>query len=54
MAVDFNQIKELVDRFDELEARGEFSKYTEAETKTKFIEPLFEALGWNICAPFKQ
>jgi type I restriction-modification system DNA methylase subunit len=48
MAVDFNQIKELVDRFDELEANGEFSKYTEAETKTKFIEPLFEALGWNI------
>ena len=48
MAVDFNQIKELVDRFDELESRGEFSKYTEAETKTKFIEPLFEALGWNI------
>jgi hypothetical protein len=48
MAVDFNRIKELVDRFDELEAKGEFSKYTEAETKTKFIEPLFEALGWNI------
>lgn len=48
MVVDFNQIKELVDRFYELEAKGEFSKYTEAETKTKFIEPLFEALGWNI------
>ena len=48
MAIEFNKIKELVNRFNELEATGEFSKYTEAETKTKFIEPLFEALGWNI------
>ncbi len=46
--IDYASIKELVDRYRELQENGELKRYNEAETKTKFIEPLFEALGWNI------
>ncbi len=46
--IDYVSIKELVDRYRELQENGELKRYNEAETKTKFIEPLFEALGWNI------
>jgi len=48
MTVNYGAIKELVDRYNELERSGEIKKYNESTTRTKFIEPLFEALGWNI------
>ena len=48
MIVDIQSIRNLVQRYHELETSGEIRRYNEAETKTKFIEPLFETLGWNI------
>jgi len=48
MTINYDAIKKLIDDFNEIEKSEEFKKYNEAMTKTKFIEPLFEALGWNI------
>ena len=45
--VDFERIKELVSKYDQIEQSGEIRKYNEESTKTDFILPLFRALGWN-------
>ncbi|MCX5782091.1 MAG: N-6 DNA methylase [Elusimicrobia bacterium] len=41
------KIKELVDKYEAEKAADKIKRYTEAETKTGFIEPLFQALGWD-------
>ena len=41
------KISELIERFSQAEASGSLPDYNEAETKTGFIEPLLQALGWN-------
>jgi len=40
------QIKELVEKYNRV--IKENRKYSEADTKAEFIEPLFEALGWDV------
>jgi type I restriction-modification system DNA methylase subunit len=40
-------IKKLVEKYEAEKAAGKIDKYSEEETKRGFIEPLFEALGWN-------
>ncbi len=42
------QIKELLEKYDKVVEEKRFGKYTEADTKAEFIEPLFEALGWDV------
>ena len=46
--IDTDLISDLVANFKELQQSGGTGRYNEAETKTSFIEPLFEALGWNV------
>jgi len=41
------KIKQLVEKYESEKSKGKISQYTEAETKTGFIEPLFQALGWD-------
>jgi len=41
-------VAELVEKFRLAEQSGVVKKYTEADTKKNFIEPLFSALGWPI------
>jgi type I restriction-modification system DNA methylase subunit len=41
------KIKDLVAKYEAEKAAGKITKYSEEETKRGFIEPLFEALGWN-------
>ena len=41
------QIQKLIEKYEAEKAAGKISKYSEEETKRGFIEPLFEALGWN-------
>src|SRR4030065_1047299 len=40
-------IQQLVEKFRHEEAAGVIGQYNESETKTGFIEPLLQALGWN-------
>jgi type I restriction-modification system DNA methylase subunit len=40
------QIKELVEKYNKVVE--EKRRYNEADTKAEFIEPLFEALGWDV------
>ncbi len=42
------QIKELLEKYAKVVEEKRFGKYTEADTKAEFIEPLFEALGWDV------
>jgi len=42
------QIKKLVEKYEKLEKEGKVKKYNEAQTRNEFIEPLFEALGWDM------
>ena len=42
-----DKISRLIERFSQEEASGSLRDYNEAETKTGFIEPLLQALGWN-------
>ncbi len=42
------KIKLLVDKFNRLKEQGKLSTYKEENTKAEFIEPLFEALGWDV------
>ena len=42
------KIKELVERYKKVKNSGELKSYKEEEVKKGFIEPLFEALGWDI------
>jgi len=41
------KIQELVEKYEKVKASHAVSKYTEEETKKDFIQPLFQALGWN-------
>jgi Type I restriction enzyme R protein N terminus (HSDR_N). len=46
--IDFERIKELISRYEEIKNSGEIRKYKEEDTKKNFILSLFEALGWNV------
>lgn len=41
------KIQNLVQKFHHEQAAGVIAQYNESETKTGFIEPLLQALGWN-------
>jgi len=41
-------IAELVEKYNRLEKEGRLTRYNEEMTKNEFIEPLFEALGWDV------
>jgi hypothetical protein len=41
------KVQQLVEKFRREQAAGVISQYNESETKTGFIEPLLQALGWN-------
>ncbi|MDO8733876.1 MAG: hypothetical protein Q7K21_01800 [Elusimicrobiota bacterium] len=41
------KIQKLIEKYETEKTAGKILQYTEAETKTGFIEPLFQALGWN-------
>ncbi|OGM77052.1 hypothetical protein A2210_01195 [Candidatus Woesebacteria bacterium RIFOXYA1_FULL_40_18] len=40
--------QELIEKYEKVKLSRSTSKYTEEETKKGFIEPLFEALGWDL------
>ncbi len=42
------QIKELLEKYRKVVEEKRVSKYNEEMTKAEFIEPLFEALGWDV------
>lgn len=42
------KVKALVDKYDRLKKEGKLPRYNEENTKAEFIEPLFEALGWDV------
>jgi type I restriction-modification system DNA methylase subunit len=42
-----DKIQELVEKFRREQAAGVIGQYNESETKTGFIEPLLQVLGWN-------
>lgn len=46
--IDYDSVKELVERYKELKAKNELKYYNEESTKKDFILPLFQALGWNV------
>lgn len=41
-------IKALVNKYERIRQENKLSKYNEENTKAEFIEPLFEALGWDV------
>jgi type I restriction-modification system DNA methylase subunit len=41
------KIQQLIEKFRREEAADVIGQYNESETKTGFIEPLLQALGWN-------
>ena len=41
-------IAKLVEKYERIKAEGKIGKYNEAQTRTEFIEPLFEFLGWDM------
>ncbi len=41
------KISQLIAKFQREQAAGVLLQYNESETKTGFIEPLLQALGWN-------
>jgi len=47
--IDFERIKELISKYEEIKRLGEIKRYNEESTKKDFILPLFEALGWLEC-----
>ena len=46
--IDFERVKELVSKYEQIKKSGEIKRYNEESTKKDFILPLFEALGWNV------
>jgi len=46
--IDFERIKELISKYEEIKRSSEIKRYNEESTKKDFILPLFEALGWNV------
>ncbi len=43
-----SKVRELVERFRDNQQEYTRTTYREAETQSEFIEPLFEALGWDV------
>ncbi len=43
-----NEIRILVEKYQKVAEEKRVTKYNEEMTKAEFIEPLFEALGWDI------
>lgn len=44
------KLKDLVARYESVKAAGKLGKYSEEDTKTNFIMPLFKILGWDFTA----
>ncbi|MBS3132059.1 hypothetical protein J4212_06505 [Candidatus Woesearchaeota archaeon] len=42
------EVKKLVDKYARIVESGSIKRYKEEDTKAEFIEPLFEALGWDV------
>lgn len=42
------EVKKLVDKYNRMVESGSIKRYKEEDTKAEFIEPLFEALGWDV------
>jgi hypothetical protein len=42
------QVEQLVERFDRNLDAYKRSEYKEAHIRAEFIDPLFEALGWDV------
>jgi type I restriction-modification system DNA methylase subunit len=42
------KVQELINKYERVVSSKQLKKYNEEETKKDFIQPLFEALGWNI------
>jgi len=42
------EVKKLVDKYNRILQSGGINRYKEEDTKAEFIEPLFEALGWDV------
>lgn len=42
------EVKKLVDKHNRILESSPIKKYREEYTKAKFIEPLFEDLGWDV------
>ena len=42
------EVKKLVDKYNRIVESGSVKRYKEEDTKAEFIEPLFEALGWDV------
>ena len=42
------EVKKLVDKYNRIVESGSIKRYKEEDTKVEFIEPLFEALGWDV------
>jgi len=47
-AVDKAAISALINEYNDLAKRGKLSEFSEADVGSKFILPLFEALGWDV------
>ncbi len=45
--IDFERVKELILKYEQVKKSGEIKTYNEESTKKDFIEPLFKSLGWN-------
>ena len=48
------EILKLIERFDSQREAYQSGKYNEAQIRAEFIDPLFKALGWDICLPVKR
>ena len=44
----YKKIEKLIYRFSEQEEFYKKSSYNETETRRDFIDPFFEALGWDV------
>ncbi len=42
------KIRELIDKYEREKSAGKLKAYNEAETQSVFIDPLFQALGWEM------
>ncbi|MBA7692699.1 hypothetical protein ES703_101266 [subsurface metagenome] len=42
------QFKNLIEKFDAHKNQYKKSTYDEANTKVDFIDPFFEAIGWDV------
>jgi len=42
------EVKKLVEKYNRIVESGSIKRYKEEDTKAEFIEPLFEALGWDV------